>query len=186
MTSLSESIDCTLNSHHDLPDGRKNAHTAAEQKRRNAIKLGIDQLQELIPGLQSVDVDDNKFVSKQSKAQILSKSIEYVSYLKKDHEKKKKEIAEMEKKLAALQIMKGSYEKMVDDGEKTEKAEISNEIKFRVFQTIMATLWEPFDRHVSLNDFQGLSTTIIPWLEQFCKPELLKNAVVKAVRLILG
>lgn len=48
---------------------RREAHTQAEQKRRDAIKKGYDSLQELVPTCQQTDVSGNisdliKFVRK--------------------------------------------------------------------------------------------------------------------------
>ena len=85
---------------------RRVTHTIAEKRRRNLIKQGIDQLQGLIPGCQPGEEDSNDVFTKQSKAQVLRKSIDYVSCLIKDQKKKKQEIGDTEKKLAALIIMK--------------------------------------------------------------------------------
>jgi len=50
---------------------RREAHTAAEQKRRDAIKKGYDSLQELVPTCQQPDASGHKV----SKAVVLQKSI---------------------------------------------------------------------------------------------------------------
>ena len=56
---------------------RREAHTAAEQKRRDAIKNGYDSLQELVPTCQQTDASGHKV----SKAVVLQKSIDYIQYL---------------------------------------------------------------------------------------------------------
>ena len=56
---------------------RREAHTAAEQKRRDAIKKGYDSLQELVPTCQQTDASGHKV----SKAVVLQKSIDYIQYL---------------------------------------------------------------------------------------------------------
>jgi hypothetical protein len=53
---------------------RREAHTQAEQKRRDAIKKGYDSLQELVPTCQQTDSSGYKL----SKATVLLKSIEYI------------------------------------------------------------------------------------------------------------
>ena len=56
---------------------RREAHTAAEQKRRDGIKKGYDALQELVPTCQQTDASGHKV----SKAVVLQKSIDYIQYL---------------------------------------------------------------------------------------------------------
>ena len=53
---------------------RREAHTQAEQKRRDAIKKGYDSLQDLVPTCQQNDTSGYKL----SKATVLQKSIEYI------------------------------------------------------------------------------------------------------------
>jgi len=53
---------------------RREAHTQAEQKRRDAIKKGYDSLQDLVPTCQQTDSSGYKL----SKATVLLKSIEYI------------------------------------------------------------------------------------------------------------
>lgn len=55
-------------------DRRREAHTQAEQKRRDAIKKGYDSLQGLIPACQQSDISGYKM----SKATVLQKSIDYI------------------------------------------------------------------------------------------------------------
>ena len=50
--------DSDSNSHRPTPsykDRRREAHTQAEQKRRDAIKKGYDELQMLVPSCQQSD-----------------------------------------------------------------------------------------------------------------------------------
>lgn len=41
---------------------RREAHTQAEQKRRDAIKKGYDTLQELVPTCQQTDISGNQLI----------------------------------------------------------------------------------------------------------------------------
>lgn len=50
-----EDEDCKSSSL-SLKERRREAHTQAEQKRRDAIKKGYDSLQELVPSCQQTDV----------------------------------------------------------------------------------------------------------------------------------
>ena len=50
----------------------------------------------------------------------------------------------------------------------------------------MTSLWESFDSGVSVTDFQTVSRTVISWLEENCKPDVIKAAVIKGVQSVLG
>lgn len=63
------------NSSMSYKERRREAHTQAEQKRRDAIKKGYDSLQELVPMCQQ---NDSLSGYKLSKATILQKSIDYI------------------------------------------------------------------------------------------------------------
>lgn len=54
---------------------RREAHTQAEQKRRNAINKGYDSLQDLVPTCQNTEQGQGY---KMSKATVLQKSIDYI------------------------------------------------------------------------------------------------------------
>ena len=56
---------------------RREAHTQAEQRRRDAIKKGYDTLQELVPTCQQTDNSGYKL----SKAIVLQRSIDYIQVL---------------------------------------------------------------------------------------------------------
>merc|ERR1719427_487539 len=166
-------------------EDKRNAHTAAEQKRRNAIKNALEQLHHLIPGCNQTDLPTAGIISKTSKAQVLQKAIDYVNYMQRDRGRKKQEIAELEKKLAALKIMKDNYELLVKSSDEPVKAQISDEVKFTVFKHIMTNLWETFNSSVAIDTFQTLSGSVISWLEECCKPEAIKNVIMKAIHLVL-
>ena len=165
-------------------DDKRNAHTAAEQKRRDAIKNALEQLHHLIPGCNQADLTHG-IISKTSKAQVLQKAIDYVNYMQRDRQRKKQDIVELEKKLAALKIMKDNYELLVKSSDEPVKPQISDEVKFTVFKHIMSNLWETFNASVAVDTFQTLSGSVISWLEECCKPEAIKNVIMKAIHLVL-
>ena len=167
----------------EKPD-KRNAHTAAEQKRRDSIKNALEQLNHLIPGCNNQDLAQG-VNSKTSKAQVLQKAIEYVNYMQRDRSRKKQDILELEKKLAALKIMKDNYEVLVKSTGEPVKPQISDEVKFTVFKHIMTNLWETFNAAVAIDTFQTLSGSVISWLEDCCKPEAIKNVIMKAIHLVL-
>lgn len=109
---------------------RREAHTQAEQKRRDAIKKGYDGLQELVPTCQQNDASGYKL----SKATVLQKSIDYVGYLKQQKLKQEEEKAAMLKEVKALRILQKNYENMLQHQQTSnlQTEALSDEKKFQV------------------------------------------------------
>ena len=84
---LQNDLDCLI--------WRREAHTAAEQKRRDAIKKGYDSLQELVPHCQQTDASGHKV----SKAVVLQKSIDYIQYLGSQKKKQESELSSLRKEV---------------------------------------------------------------------------------------
>lgn len=118
------------NSSLSYKERRREAHTQAEQKRRDAIKKGYDGLQELVPTCQQNDSSGYKL----SKATVLQKSIDYVGYLKQQKLKQEEERGAMLKEVKALRILQKNYEHMLQhqqtSNQQTEA--LSDDIKFQV------------------------------------------------------
>ena len=74
---------------------RREAHTAAEQKRRDAIKKGYDSLQELVPQCQQTDQSGHKV----SKAVVLQKSIDFIQHLANQKKKQESELSSLRKEV---------------------------------------------------------------------------------------
>lgn len=110
---------------------RREAHTQAEQKRRDAIKKGYDSLQELVPRCQPNDSSGYKL----SKALILQKSIEYIGYLNQQKLKQEEESSALQKEVTALRIIKNGYENMLQHQQANpgpEEERLTDEAKFQV------------------------------------------------------
>uniref|UniRef100_A0A2M4AJE6 Putative bhlhzip transcription factor bigmax n=1 Tax=Anopheles triannulatus TaxID=58253 RepID=A0A2M4AJE6_9DIPT len=155
---------------------RREAHTQAEQKRRDAIKKGYDSLQELVPTCQQTDASGYKL----SKASVLQKSIDYIGYLLQNKKKLEDERASLQKEVMALRIIQKNYEHMLQHqqtspGRGTE-ARLSDDVKFQVFRAIMDEMFLTFEQ-LPMNDFAELTSGVIPWLEEHCKPHLLRDVV---------
>ncbi|XP_017035487.1 max-like protein X [Drosophila kikkawai] len=159
---------------------RREAHTQAEQKRRDAIKKGYDSLQELVPRCQPNDSSGYKL----SKALILQKSIEYIGYLNQQKLKQEDEGSALQKEVTALRIIKNGYENMLQHQQANpgpEEARLTDEAKFQVFQAIMEEMFETF-QHIPMDNFKQLTTGIIPWLEEHCKPHILRNILSRTLQ----
>lgn len=159
---------------------RREAHTQAEQKRRDAIKKGYDSLQELVPTCQQNDISGYKL----SKATVLQKSIDYIQYLQQQKKKQEDERNALRKEVVALRIMQTNYEQIVK-AQHTQpgptEMRVSDDVKFSVFEGIMEQLFLTFSS-ISVSNFSDLSASVFTWLEEYCKPQTLRDTVYESLR----
>ncbi|OCT59829.1 max-like protein X isoform X2 [Xenopus laevis] len=164
----------------DYKDRRRRAHTQAEQKRRDAIKKGYDDLQCIVPTCQQQDIAIG--TQKLSKAVVLQKTIDYIQFLNKEKKKQEDDVSKLRKEVMALQIMKSNYEQIVKAHQNNLHEgtdQVPDEMKFRVFQGIMDSLFHTFNSSVSVNSFQELSACVFAWIEEHCKPQTLQDIVIR-------
>ena len=107
-----DSGDNKDNSSLSYKERRREAHTQAEQKRRDAIKKGYDSLQDLVPTCQQHDSSSGY---KLSKATVLQKSIDYIGFLHQQKKKQEDELKIKEKEVKALRIIQRNYENMLQN-----------------------------------------------------------------------
>ncbi|XP_044303280.1 max-like protein X isoform X2 [Varanus komodoensis] len=160
-------------------DRRRRAHTQAEQKRRDAIKKGYDDLQAIVPTCQQQDFSIGS--QKLSKAIVLQKTIDYIQFLHKEKKKQEEEVSTLRKDVMALKIMKINYEQIVkahQDNPNEVKNQVSDQVKFNVFQSIMDSLFQSFNASISVTNFQELSACVFRWIEEHCKPQTLREIVI--------
>ncbi|CAB3373717.1 max-like protein X [Cloeon dipterum] len=156
---------------------RREAHTQAEQKRRDAIKKGYDALQALVPTCQQADAASGY---KLSKATVLHKSIDYMQYLAQQRRKQEEERNALRKEVMALRIMQANYENMVRAHQAQPgptETRVSDDTKFRLFRAILDNLFASFNSSVSTTNFSELSGCVFAWLEEHCKPQRLRFLV---------
>ncbi|XP_077315564.1 max-like protein X isoform X8 [Lithobates pipiens] len=164
-------------------DRRRRAHTQAEQKRRDAIKKGYDDLQTIVPTCQQQDCSIGS--QKLSKAVVLQKTIDYIQFLHKEKKKQEEEVSTLRKEVMALKIMKSNYEQIVkahqnNPNEGTDQ--VPDQVKFSVFQGIMDSLFQTFNASISVNSFQELSACVFSWIEEHCKPQTLREMVRRVLQ----
>lgn len=164
---------------------RREAHTQAEQKRRDAIKKGYEDLQYMVPTCQQQDSISSY---KLSKATILQRSIEYIQTLQKSRIRTENEIKTLRKEVCALQIMKNNYEQMLKQQQLSSIQnglpvnQMNERIKFEIFQAFCDNLFLSFDQYVTFTDFKQLSASIFAWLEEHCKPQTLRETCLTILR----
>lgn len=154
---------------------RREAHTQAEQKRRDAIKKGYDTLQEMVPTCLQTDASGYKL----SKASVLQKSIDYVGYLHQQKKRQDDQYTAIQKEVVALRIILENYEHMLQQEQQSPgrtEARISDDVKFQVFKAIMDEMFTSFDQ-LPMNNFTELTGGVISWLEEQCKPHMLRDVV---------
>lgn len=177
--------DSDHKSGNNYKERRREAHTQAEQKRRDAIKKGYEDLQLLVPTCTQQDTVSSY---KLSKAAILQRSIEYIQTLQQQKHKREKELQLLRKEVLGLEIMKSNYEEMVKQHQQQAQQQqnclnyntqmISDEMKFDVFKAICDSLFHSFDSSVQVSNFNELSACTIAWLEEHCKPQNLRQMVM--------
>jgi len=159
-----------------LKDRRREAHTQAEQKRRDSIKKGYDTLQELIPTMGAAGQD-----AKLSKATVLQKSIDYMQYLQSAKREQEEELAALQKEAQALEILRMNYEAVVAEHRRRQPGgqsrHVSEQLKFEVFKAFLDSLYQTFAPSVSTTDFPEMSGSAITWLENHCKPQILRDVM---------
>lgn len=52
------------------------------------------------------------------------------------------------------------------------KDQVSDQVKFNVFQGIMDSLFQSFNASISVASFQELSACVFSWIEEHCKPQV--------------
>lgn len=52
--------------------------------------------------------------------------------------------------------------------------QVSDQVKFNIFQSIMDSLFQSFSNSVSVSSFQELSACVFSWIEEHCKPQVRK------------
>jgi MAX-like protein X len=174
-----------LQSAYGYKERRREAHTQAEQKRRDAIKKGYEDLQHMVPTCQQQDSISSY---KLSKATILQRSIEYIQTLHKSKSKHDNELKNLRKELCALQVMSSNYEQMLRQHQLSlqlnhqQVNQGSEQIKFEIFQALCDSLFDSFERYLMYGDFKQLSASIFTWLEEHGKPQTLRETCLAILR----
>lgn len=157
---------------------RRISHTAAEQKRRNAIKRGYDDLQSIVPSCEFMDPSSSQKVCK---ATVLKRSIDYIHEMEKEKDNHEQELDSLKKEIIALKIMKSNYEEILQfhkNQPKDNNVEINDDAVFDLFVKFSDNLFQSFQSMISANSFAEMTSSTLNWLEQQCTTNNLKNLVL--------
>merc|ERR1712083_106866 len=111
--SEDEDSDGRSQSQLSYKERRREAHTQAEQKRRDAIKKGYEYLQELVPSVNDVEGAQSSSNAKASKAVVLQKAIDYIQQVEGQKKKQEDDILSLRKELSSLQVIRDTYDELV-------------------------------------------------------------------------
>lgn len=64
--------------------------------------------------------------------------------------------------------------------------QVSDQVKFNIFQSIMDSLFQSFSNSVSVSSFQELSACVFSWIEEHCKPQVSSSVDSTRGRQVLG
>jgi len=187
MNSEDEDSDGRGQSQMSYKERRREAHTQAEQKRRDAIKKGYEYLQDLVPNIND-DGSPASSNAKASKAVVLQKAIEHIQQIESQKKQQEEDVNGLRKELASLKVIRDTYEELVkvhqtstSGGSGDSAGFVSSEAKFRVFQMLMDSLFMSFNDKVSMNSFPELSRCVISWLEESCTPYVLQDLMLNVL-----
>lgn len=174
-----DSGDNNKDSRMSYKERRREAHTQAEQKRRDAIKKGYDSLHVLVPTCSENETAGYKL----SKASVLQKSIDFIGFLQEYDQQQEKECDSVEKEVVALNIIEQKYKTMLQqqqESPETAESHLSDDVKFQVFRSIMDEMFVSFEQ-LPMDSFSELATGVIPWFEENCKPHQLRDMVNRSL-----
>jgi len=163
---------------------RRAAHTAAEQKRRNAIRKGYDPLQSLVPNSHLLDPISSQKVSK---AAILKRSTDYLIDLNKEKQELSMQLEAKKKDNFCLRAVQKTYEDILEmnmTSNKNASATINDEHKFKVFQNIADALFISFDQAMQSGqviNFSQFTSSILRWIEDSCRPSDINDIIRRVI-----
>ncbi|XP_003385283.1 PREDICTED: max-like protein X [Amphimedon queenslandica] len=159
---------------------KRDIHSINEQKRRDLIKNGYAHLLDLVPTCRPSSAGNRP-----SRAVILQRTIDYIMYLHSQAIKQQDQVEELEKEVKALSIMKENYEQIArahQNTAATNSQQLPDYVKFIVFRGIADQLFQSFNSSIDVTSFDTLSSCIINWLEECCKPQTLREIVLSNLR----
>eukprot|EP00123_Amoebidium_parasiticum_P016153 comp23311_c0_seq1/m.38310 comp23311_c0_seq1/g.38310 ORF comp23311_c0_seq1/g.38310 comp23311_c0_seq1/m.38310 type:complete len:597 (-) comp23311_c0_seq1:692-2482(-) len=176
------------------PSTRRALHIRAEQRRRQNINSGFEELQTIVPEC------GREGGTRVSKATVLGKAIDYIGYLLREKTGLMGEVDRLRKEVHQLRCVLAHYQTMGtapdveglktrSNGEApphTEQTYINRDhIKFYVFCQLVDKLYETFSVCVSLDNAEVFSSSLLAWFDKYCRPDVLRDTILRAL-LALG
>eukprot|EP01135_Chromosphaera_perkinsii_P004254 Nk52_evm6s273 gene=Nk52_evmTU6s273 len=178
----------------DYKKQRREAHILAEKKRRNNIKNGLDDLQQILPNCQK------KFAAQTfSKATILQKAIDYIQHLTRTRSSSEENLYALRREAMALKLLQLKLAEAqaarqnqnmlglggnMGENKATIQRSLPEMIKFIIFRHIVDKLFHTFNDIISLQSFESLCSSVFTWLEQYSRPANLRDIALESLRSI--
>eukprot|EP00126_Sphaerothecum_destruens_P001212 Sdes_comp13540_c0_seq1m3221 len=170
----------------DYAEQRRNAHILAEQKRRNNIKSGFEDLKNILPNCPK-SAPPQSF----TKAAILQKAIDYTLHLQKAKAIAEEKLDSLRReslslKLLHMKLLETQAAQISSGQVKMTSSTISQSlpemIKFIVFRNICEKLFQSFNDSISLQSFEQMCSSIFSWLRTFAKPSDFRDIALTSLR----
>ena len=112
---------------------------------------------------------------------------EYIQLCEVQKRQQEEEVMSLRRELASLQIIRDTYDELVKVHQRSTGTGVEGEdgifipaeVKFRVFQVLMDSLFMSFNEKVGMSNFQELSRCVISWIEEFCTPYALQDLMLQ-------
>lgn len=159
------------------------AHSTAEKKRRDAIKESYNNLADSLTGV----CEEEK--KKLTRGEIMELAYNRSMALRSDIENKRCERNLLQKKLSALQVIAEAYDAMPKTSEKSSippdlNCVVSNNIKLKLFTTIMLKQFESFSGVVNTDNLQTLASSLFYWVEVHWRPVDLRDYLIGLLKVL--
>ncbi|XP_028396739.1 MLX-interacting protein-like [Dendronephthya gigantea] len=175
---------------------RRMVHVSAEQKRRGNIKMGFDQLIEMVPSLSS---QEN---TKISKAAVLKKSVDFILQVQQEHEAMIKERDRLKQEIEQLNFeISNCQQQLPETGVMVNNRQNHNEMellfnrhiqdrtqqnpKFWIFSVLMRPIFESYNTTVTTGSQDEFCKTVLKWLNESCCLPKLRPSVLASLREII-
>jgi len=142
---------------------RRNAHTAAEKKRRDSINKGFEDLQKVVP--EAMYEFDPETGQKISKPIILKRTIDHIEKLGKTHDELIDEYKSLKSEMDALNVINECYNHIYPEERYSLSSTEINNRKLHMMIDFYRTQFSNFDQLVDCSDYRVLCQAIIHWMQ---------------------
>ncbi|ELU11458.1 hypothetical protein CAPTEDRAFT_221598 [Capitella teleta] len=181
-----------------IPRHKRQSHIRAEYKRRSKIQGGFDEIKALIPSIQESSGGNS---SKESKSNMLNKTVDYCRQLKAENKALLRESCQLRAEIEGMTAdIKSFQENMPDAGLKTPSSAPPSPVsaekqledylhartvsnwKFWIFGLFARSLFESYNRSVETNNVEDFFSSVLGWVEEHLSLRNLRPAVFNTLR----
>eukprot|EP00124_Ichthyophonus_hoferi_P004562 Ihof_evm2s519 gene=Ihof_evmTU2s519 len=159
------------------------AHIAAEQKRRNNIKVGFQDLQGMLPSYKAKGP-----AQKLSISAILFQALDYINMLQQQKNDLTIEVAKLQNESLSLKAINMKFQQVAamqqpgmgaipyeTNPYETNRLDSPEQAKFLLFKTFVSKLYGTFEEGVCMDSMEGLQASVYQWLDTHVETEELQH-----------